>query len=122
LPQIGPLEILVIFIVALVVFGPSKLPQIGRQVGRGFREFRKFQAGLRDDIEGAFHEDDNEPDDDVDDTPKQLEAGKPEHAQPEIGKPETAKPETAKPETAKPETAKPETGKSSEPPSADTSS
>jgi TatA/E family protein of Tat protein translocase len=112
LPQIGPLEILVIFIVALVVFGPSKLPQIGRQVGRGFREFRKFQAGLRDDIEGAFHEDDNEPDDDVDDTPKQLEAGKPEHAQPEIGKPETAKPDPAKPET----------GKSSEPPSADTSS
>jgi TatA/E family protein of Tat protein translocase len=117
LPQIGPLEILVIFIVALVVFGPSRLPQIGRQVGRGFREFRKFQAGLRDDIEGAFHEDDNEPDDDVDDTPKQLEAGTPE-----AGKPEHAQPETAQPETAKPETTKPETGKSSEPPSADTSS
>ena len=45
-------------IVALVVFGPSKLPQIGRQVGRGFREFRKFQAGLRDDIEDAFREED----------------------------------------------------------------
>jgi TatA/E family protein of Tat protein translocase len=79
LPQIGPLEILVIFIVALIVFGPSKLPQIGRQVGRGFREFRKFQAGIRGDIEDAFRDDDDdELDDERDDrtAPKRLEAGK----------------------------------------------
>jgi TatA/E family protein of Tat protein translocase len=85
MPQIGPLEILVILVVALVVFGPSKLPQIGRQVGRGYREFRKFQQGFRDDIEGAFRDDD---DDDVgsshgaDDTPRQIEAGKPDHSAP----------------------------------------
>jgi TatA/E family protein of Tat protein translocase len=78
LPQIGPLEILVIFIVALVVFGPSKLPQIGRQVGRGVREFRKFQATLRDDIEDAFREDDEDNDDDAGDEPKQLDAGTPD--------------------------------------------
>jgi TatA/E family protein of Tat protein translocase len=102
LPQIGPLEILVIFIVALVVFGPSKLPQIGRQVGRGFREFRKFQAGLRDDIEDAFREDD-EVDDEYDDhEPKQLEAGQPESARTE----------------ARP----PDPGKRTEPPPADTTS
>jgi sec-independent protein translocase protein TatA len=87
LPQIGPLEILVILIVALVVFGPSKLPQIGRQVGRGFREFRKFQAGLRDDIEDAFREDDEgDNENDEDDEPKQLEAGQPESASPDPGK------------------------------------
>ena len=56
MPQIGPLEILVVLVVALVVFGPNKLPQLGRQVGRGYREFRKFQQGFRDDIEGAFRE------------------------------------------------------------------
>jgi TatA/E family protein of Tat protein translocase len=85
LPQIGPLEILVIFIVALVVFGPSKLPQIGRQVGRGFREFRKFQAGLRDDIEDAFREENEgrEEGHDRSAEPKQLEAGK----NPDPGKP-----------------------------------
>ena len=78
MPQVGPLEILVILIVALVVFGPSKLPEIGRQVGRGMREFRKFQQGLRDDIEGAFgHEDDHE-----DDEPRQIEAGNPDHSPP----------------------------------------
>jgi TatA/E family protein of Tat protein translocase len=86
MPQIGPLEILVVLVVALVVFGPSKLPEIGRQVGRGFREFRKFQQGFRDDIEGAFRDDD---DDDgagsspgADDTPRQIEARKPDHPAP----------------------------------------
>jgi TatA/E family protein of Tat protein translocase len=81
LPQIGPLEILVILVVALVVFGPSKLPDIGRQVGRGVREFRKFQQGFRDDIEGAFggHDDDHDDDHDEDDQPRQIEAGKSDH-------------------------------------------
>ena len=90
MPQIGPLEILVIFIVALVVFGPSKLPQIGRQVGRGFREFRKFQAGLRDDIEDAFREDDEDDDvdDNHDDEPKKLEAGRPESSGAEARQPD----------------------------------
>ena len=36
MPQIGPLEILVVLVVALVVFGPNKLPELGRQVGRGY--------------------------------------------------------------------------------------
>jgi len=92
LPQIGPLEILVIFIVALVVFGPSKLPQIGRQVGRGVREFRKFQAGLRDDIEDAFREDDEVHDGDAEShEPKRLEAGTPHPAKPEAGTPDPGK-------------------------------
>ena len=85
MPQIGPLEILVILIVALVVFGPTKLPQLGRQVGRGYREFRKFQQGLRDDIQGAFGEDDEDRpryDDDGDEPPRQIEARKPDQSAP----------------------------------------
>ncbi len=81
MPQIGPLEILVILVVALVVFGPKKLPDIGRQVGRGVREFRKFQQGFRDDIEGAFgeHDDEEHHDSDEDDHSRQIEAGKSDH-------------------------------------------
>jgi sec-independent protein translocase protein TatA len=85
MPQIGPLEILVVLVVALVVFGPSKLPELGRQVGRGYREFRKFQQGFRDDIEGAFHGDDDDDSASVhgaDDTPRQIEARKPDHSAP----------------------------------------
>jgi TatA/E family protein of Tat protein translocase len=59
MPQLGPLEILVIFVVALLVFGPSKLPEIGRQVGKGVNEFRKFQQTLRADFDGMLgHHDD----------------------------------------------------------------
>ena len=109
MPQIGPLEILVIFIVALVVFGPGKLPQIGRQVGRGVREFRKFQASVRDDIEDAFREEDGAVDDaHVEaDQPKQLDAGTPDPSKPGAAKPDLSKPDPAKP---------------SEPPPADTTS
>src|SRR5690349_3916396 len=60
MPQLGPLEILVIFVVALLVFGPSKLPEIGRQVGRGVHEFRKFQHNLRRDLDGMLGGDDHD--------------------------------------------------------------
>jgi sec-independent protein translocase protein TatA len=84
LPQIGPLEILVVLVVALVVFGPSKLPELGRQVGRGYREFRKFQQGIRDDIEDAFRDDDGGHDLEagVDDDARQIEAPRPDRSAP----------------------------------------
>lgn len=50
MPNIGPAEILVILVVALLVFGPQKLPEIGRQVGKAARELRRMQASLRDEV------------------------------------------------------------------------
>ena len=50
MPNVGPAEILVILVVALLVFGPEKLPDIGRQVGRATREFRRMQVNLRDEM------------------------------------------------------------------------
>jgi len=112
LPQIGPLEILVIFIVALIVFGPSKLPHIGRQVGRGFREFRKFQATLRDDIQDAFREDDEEPEE------AHIESHEPKPL--ETGTYDPGKPEAGKHDPGMSDSAKPDPGKPTEPPPADT--
>jgi len=40
LPNIGPLEIAIVLVIALVVFGPKRLPELGRSLGRGIREFR----------------------------------------------------------------------------------
>ncbi len=40
MPNVGPLEIVVIMIIALIVLGPKKLPEMGRSVGRGMREFK----------------------------------------------------------------------------------
>jgi sec-independent protein translocase protein TatA len=38
--SIGLMEIVVILVVALIIFGPAKLPEMGRSIGRGIREFR----------------------------------------------------------------------------------
>jgi sec-independent protein translocase protein TatB len=54
-PSLGPLEILVIFVIALLVFGPNKLPEIARQVGKGMAEFRRVQHHLRRELDDAVH-------------------------------------------------------------------
>ena len=43
---IGAGEFIIILIVGLIVFGPSKLPEVGRAIGKGLREFRKAQAAI----------------------------------------------------------------------------
>jgi sec-independent protein translocase protein TatA len=49
LGNIGPLEIIVVLIIALIVFGPKRLPELGRSLGRGIREFRGSVTGDHDD-------------------------------------------------------------------------
>ena len=50
----GPMEILVIAIIALLVFGPEKLPQIARQVGRAAAELRRMAAEVKDEFDSSF--------------------------------------------------------------------
>jgi len=51
MPNIGFGEILLILVVALIVFGPKRLPEMGRTVGRSLREFRRAASDLRAEIE-----------------------------------------------------------------------
>lgn len=53
MPSLGPAEILVILVVALLVFGPNKMPEIGRQVARGVREFRRVQQHLSSELQSV---------------------------------------------------------------------
>lgn len=53
MPNIGPAELIVILLVALVVFGPRKLPELGKSLGHGLREFRKSTQGLKAELDGA---------------------------------------------------------------------
>lgn len=55
--QLGPAEILVVLVIALVVFGPKKLPEVGRQVGRAMKEFRQFQQTMTRDVHEVFSDD-----------------------------------------------------------------
>jgi sec-independent protein translocase protein TatA len=49
MPNIGPLELAIVLIIALVVFGPKRLPELGRSLGKGIREFRGSVSGEGDD-------------------------------------------------------------------------
>ncbi len=49
LGNIGPLEIIVVLIIALVVFGPKRLPELGNSLGKGIREFKDSVTGDHDD-------------------------------------------------------------------------
>lgn len=54
---LGFSELVIVLIVALIVFGPGKLPQVGKALGKGISEFRRAAKGLADD------EDDTDPPD-----------------------------------------------------------
>lgn len=56
MPNIGPGELLVILLIALLVFGPRKLPELGKSLGAGIREFRRGTQGLKEELEGSFRE------------------------------------------------------------------
>jgi sec-independent protein translocase protein TatA len=45
MPNIGPMELIIVLVIVLVVFGPKRLPGLGRQLGAGMREFKESITG-----------------------------------------------------------------------------
>ena len=43
--NIGPMELIIVLVIALIVLGPKRLPEAGRSVGRGLREFKESLSG-----------------------------------------------------------------------------
>jgi sec-independent protein translocase protein TatA len=64
MPNVGPLELLVVGIIALIVIGPKRLPDMARSVGKGVREFK--------DAMSMDHDDEREPEREP--APKKTEA------------------------------------------------
>ena len=67
--SLGPAEILVILVVALIVLGPKKLPEAGRQMGKALAEVRKWSQGFQDEIRSTID----------------LDADRPSYSQPQPG-------------------------------------
>jgi sec-independent protein translocase protein TatA len=59
--NIGPQELLLILVIALLVVGPRRLPELGRSVGRGIRELRKAQDEVRKTIQVSIDDDQGRP-------------------------------------------------------------
>lgn len=73
MPNIGPLELAIVLIIALVIFGPKRLPDLGRSLGHGMREFKDSITGNSDD------------EDDDDDRPEIARSRKDDTAEPVEG-------------------------------------
>lgn len=58
--NIGVPELIIIFVVALIVFGPKKLPELGKSLGKGLAEFRRasneLKASLEEEVRSIEHE------------------------------------------------------------------
>jgi sec-independent protein translocase protein TatA len=53
--SIGPLELVIVLAIALIVLGPKKLPEVGRSIGNGMREFKDSLSGERRDEDDDVH-------------------------------------------------------------------
>ncbi len=52
----GPLEIILVLVIVLVIFGPKRLPMLGKQMGRGMREFKESITGDSKDDDDDEHD------------------------------------------------------------------
>jgi sec-independent protein translocase protein TatA len=60
--NVGPEELLLILLLALIVFGPKRLPEIGRTIGKSLREFRRASEGVREEINRHLNLDEEDDD------------------------------------------------------------
>ena len=57
MPNLGPAELIIILAIALIVFGPKKLPDIGKGIGNALREFNKARNDFMDSLNSESHRD-----------------------------------------------------------------
>jgi len=65
---IGMQELVIIAIIALIIVGPKKLPDLAKTLGKGFSEFKKATDGITDDIKETLKEDEKQDDDGLKDS------------------------------------------------------
>lgn len=53
IPSLGPWELIAILVIVLIIFGPGKLPEVGKSLGKTIREFRKASTEITEQVESA---------------------------------------------------------------------
>jgi sec-independent protein translocase protein TatA len=61
MPNIGPLEIVIVLVIVLIIFGPKRLPDLGRSLGTSMREFKDSVTGKDDDKDKEIDSGDAKP-------------------------------------------------------------
>ena len=61
IPAIGPTELIIILVIVLIIFGVGRLPQVGRGIGQGIREFRDSINMLKENDPSSAKTKDSEP-------------------------------------------------------------
>jgi sec-independent protein translocase protein TatA len=75
-PNIGPMELIIVLVVVLLIFGPKRLPGLGKQLGTGMREFKESIGG-----KGGRDDDDDDDDDRAQRRKTEAALGRPEGEQ-----------------------------------------
>jgi Tat protein translocase TatB subunit len=65
---IGMQELIIIAVIALIIVGPKKLPDLAKTLGKGFSEFKKATEGITDDLKETMKEDKKQDDDGLKDS------------------------------------------------------
>ncbi len=60
MPQIGPLEVLIVGVLALMVFGPDKLPEMARSVGKGVVQLKRMTSDVKSEFDLSLHDEDED--------------------------------------------------------------
>ncbi|RKU13787.1 twin-arginine translocase TatA/TatE family subunit [Candidatus Poribacteria bacterium] len=60
--SVGPMEVFFVLVIALVIFGPQKLPEMGKSLGKAIREFKSVGSDIQDEITKVTDEIDIDPD------------------------------------------------------------
>ncbi len=79
MPNIGPMELIIVLVIVLLIFGPKRLPGLGKQLGTGMREFK-------DSIAGKDRDDDD--DEEEDERPRRKSSSGRREAEAALGRPE----------------------------------
>ena len=58
--NIGPWELVLVLVIALIIFGPGKLPEVAKSVGKGINEFKKASNEVKQQVQEAVSLDDDE--------------------------------------------------------------